>query len=242
MKGWVLILGASGDIGSAGARVLAASGYSLYLHAHRHSEKAAALRDELTKKYPQQDFLTVFLDCTRPEEVPEFLQQLFQVDGVVFAQGKTYYGLLREMDFREIRELYQIQLETPILLLQKLEEKLSRCKNGRIVWIGSVYGIAGSGMETFYSSLKGAQQAFCKAYSREVATLGITANVIAPGAVDTQMNRSFTPEEVLALKSAIPLQRMASPAEIAYWVGALFAPAARFMTGETLPVTGGWLY
>lgn len=132
----------------------------------------------------------VSLDMLDNRKIPPFLQALFQVDGIVFASGYTKYGLLTEHTPEDISGLWKIHMETPLLLIKALQEKLQRSQNSRIVFIGSVYGIAGSSMETVYSAVKGAQQSFVKAYGKEVATLGITVNCIAPGAVATQMNHS----------------------------------------------------
>ena len=77
---------------------------------------------------------------------------------------------------------------SPLRIVQSLQDKLAESEFGRIVFVGSVYGGAGSAMEVGYSTVKGALSAFSRAYAKEVASLGITVNVIAPGAVDTQMN------------------------------------------------------
>jgi 3-oxoacyl-[acyl-carrier protein] reductase len=96
-------------------------------------------------------------------------------------------------------------------------------------------------METVYSAVKGAQEAFVKAYAKEVATLGITVNVVAPGAVQTKMNDNWEPQELTELISEIPLGRLADPKEIAAACNYLFSKEASYTTGIVLPVTGGWL-
>src|SRR5699024_3825540 len=100
-------------------------------------------------------------------------------------------------------------------LLAGLERKLRQSGHGRVVFIGSVYGLSGSAMETVYSGVKGAQQSFAKAYAKEVATLGITVNCVAPGAVATAMNEDFTDSEMTTLTEEIPLARLATTNEIA---------------------------
>jgi 3-oxoacyl-[acyl-carrier protein] reductase len=89
---------------------------------------------------------------------------------------------------------------------------------------------------------KGALSAFAQAYSREVASLGITVNVIAPGAVDTPMNAAMLAGGAkAALTDEIPAGRMAQPQDVAYWLQVLLAPEAQYLTGQTIYVTGGWL-
>ena len=96
-------------------------------------------------------------------------------------------------------------------------------------------------METPYSAVKGAINTFVKAYSKEVASMGITVNAVAPGAVNTQMNQMFDAETLATVRDEIPVGHLADPAEISYWVRVLLAPEAGYMTGQTLYVTGGWL-
>ncbi len=135
----------------------------------------------------------------------------------------------------------QVHLLTPMLLLTSLQRTLARSGHGRIVFIGSVYGASGSAMEVGYSTVKGAQSAFVHAYAQEVASLGITVNVVAPGAVDTQMNAMFDPETLAAVKEEIPAARLAQPADVSYYVNMLMQVDASYLTGQTLYVTGGWL-
>lgn len=241
MRYSALVLGASGDIGQAICRRLATQGWSLYLHYFQQQQRVTTLQLELQKRFPQQDFFVIQADLTDEQTVSPLLQQLFQVDAIVFAEGITTYQLLQDTTSQQIDTLWQLHVKTPMLLCQQLTSKLSRSVLGRIVFIGSIYGGSGSPMEVAYSTVKGAQSAFTNAYAREVASLGITVNVVAPGAVDTQMNHMFSSTDQAQLKADIPMGRMARPSEIAYWVQSLLAPEADYLTGQTLYVSGGWL-
>ncbi|MGO2892957.1 MAG: elongation factor P 5-aminopentanone reductase [Enterococcus devriesei] len=238
---YALVMGASGDIGQAICEKFAGEGWSLYCHYNQQKAKVLSFVSDLQKRYPQQDFFMVSLDMLREAEIPHFLDQLFQVDGIVFASGFTFYELLPETKADQMEALWQVHLKTPLLLLQALQEKLARNNNGRVAFIGSVYGHRGSSMETVYSAVKGAQEAFTKAYAKEVATLGITVNVVAPGAVQTKMNTNWTEQELAELNAEIPLGRLADPKEIAAACQYLFSKEASYTTGIVLPVAGGWM-
>lgn len=237
---YALIIGASGDIGGAVARQLAREGWSLYCHYYQGAARVKNLTEQLKKEYPKQDFFSLSWDMRTAEGLPTLVAQLFQVDAVVFASGKTVYKLVTETTAAELDELWQLHLKGPILLCQQLQGKLARSNQGRIVFVGSIYGSSGSSLEVVYSAVKGAQEAFAKAYAQEVATLGITVNVVAPGAVNTQMNKAWTVEEQASLVAAIPLGRMAEPDEVANLIAFLVGEKSAYITGSTIPISGGW--
>ncbi|KRL04781.1 elongation factor P 5-aminopentanone reductase [Liquorilactobacillus oeni] len=238
---WALVIGASGDIGSDVVQDLAQRGWSLYLHYNKNSKRIADLIAQLRQRYSSQDFLGIQADLLKENSAEKVKEQLFCLDALIFAEGTTSYGLFREMPSAQLHEMLQMQIVTPFRLIQLLEDKLAQNHFGRIIFIGSVYGGAGSAMEVGYSTVKGALTAFAAAYSKEVASLGVTVNVIAPGAVATQMNKLFTVEEKNEIDDKIPLGRFASTSEISYWVCAMLKERASYMTGQTIYVTGGWL-
>ncbi|MHC9536493.1 elongation factor P 5-aminopentanone reductase [Dellaglioa sp. BT-FLS60] len=237
---WAVIFGASGDIGQMIARQLADVGWSLTLHYYRNEEAMTKLTQELTQKYPKQDFLTLQYDMTA-DDIETVTSQLFSVDALIFAEGTTSYHLFNEAPMADLDKMMKMQVQTPLAVIQQLESKLAQNHFGRIVFIGSIYGGVGSPMEVLYSTVKGALSSFSSAYSKEVASLGITVNVVAPGAVDTKMNQQFSEEAREAISSDIPMGRFAHPEEIGFWVKQLLAKEAGYLTGQTIYVSGGWL-
>lgn len=97
-------------------------------------------------------------------------------------------------------------------------------------------------MEVAYSTTKGAQLAFVKSYSKEVARLGITVNAILPGAVATKMLDSFSRMDLAALAEDIPIGRLAETTDISFWVKQLLQNEACYLTGQGIVVSGGWLH
>lgn len=238
---WALIIGSSGDIGNQIALDLACQGWSLYLHYAHHKTRILQLIERLNDQYPRQEFIPVQGDLIKTGSISQICQSVFSIDAVIFAQGTTHFKLLHDFQEDELDEIIQMQFKAPIMILQQLEEKLSHSAAGRVVFISSVYGKSGSAMETPYSAIKGAINTFVKSYSQEVASMGITVNAIAPGAVDTKMNRMFDQNTLEIVKNEIPVGHLAAPEEISYWVTSLLKPQAGYMTGQTLYVTGGWL-
>lgn len=238
---FALVMGASGDIGKAIADELAEDGWSLYLHYNKGKQRVEEQLVLLQQQYPKQDFFSLQLDMTQEKNISELAESLFQVDAVVFSSGFATYHLLTEVSATEMHDLFAVHVTTPIQLIQLLQDKLTRSALGRIVFVGSVYGEAGSPMEVIYSTAKGAQSAFVKAYSKEVASLGITVNVVAPGAVDTKMISDFSQEELESLLEEIPAGRLATAQDISFWVKQLLNQRSGYITGQTITVSGGWL-
>ncbi|MGR3741507.1 elongation factor P 5-aminopentanone reductase [Companilactobacillus sp. DQM5] len=240
-KKYALVVGASGDIGESIAAKLANSGWSLYLHYNNGEEKITKLISELVKNYPEQDFFSIKANLIT-DSIDVISEKIFALNAIVFAQGITEYGLFTSLTDIRMQELIKVNYEKPLLLVKKLQDKISNTGFGRIIFLSSVYGKIGSPMEVMYSSLKGAISSFANAYAKEVASLGITVNAIAPGAVKTNMTKDFTEEEIKDLNEQIPVGKMAKPKDISFWVDILMKKEAEYMTGETIYIDGGWLF
>ncbi|WP_334330206.1 elongation factor P 5-aminopentanone reductase [Companilactobacillus sp. HBUAS59699] len=237
---YALVMGSSGDIGTSTAKALAEKGWSLYLHYNKNRERIADLQTELAEKYPHQDFIPVQFDM-ESDKVESLTKQIFGLDAIVFAQGNTFYKLLVDIEESEIDALWKIHIKLPILILKALQDKLALTHHGRVVFIGSIYGKIGSAMEVVYSTVKGAMTSFADAYAKEVASLGISVNVVAPGAVNTKMNAEFSSEDLESIKEEIPADRLANPDEIADLVSYLVNIRSNYLTGQTIYFAGGWL-
>lgn len=236
-----LITGASGDIGINIARDLAKRGWSLYLHYFSNQTRIDKILKEFNEQYPKQEFFPLRVDLQQDDSTEQIINNIYSLNAIVFAHGMTDYGLLETMTVEKMDLLWKIHVKSPVLITQALQHKLHTSGQGRIVFISSVYGEMGSSNEVFYSTVKGAQIAFVKAYSKEVASWGITVNAVAPGAIDTHMNQHFSDSERRELMEDIPLGRMGKPSEISFWVEHILKDDSAYMTGQILTVSGGWL-
>lgn len=237
-----IVFGATGGIGQAICRDLAEDGWSLYLHYNSKKEAAEELGKKLFTKYPDQDFMPIKLDFEVDDaQLSEFVQNLLPVNAAVFAQGVTNYGFLGDEDLDNITRLIKINLTVPIKLTKLLEPQLMKQGFSRIVYLGSVYGGYGSALESVYSATKGGLSRFAQAYAREVASNNLTVNVIAPGAVKTNMNSIFSEDTIEEVQEEIPVGRWADGKDISYWIKVLLNERSSYLTGQTIYVTGGWL-
>jgi 3-oxoacyl-[acyl-carrier protein] reductase len=117
-----------------------------------------------------------------------------------------------------------------------------KARRGRIINIASIVGVMGNAGQSNYAAAKAGMMGFSRSLAREVASRGITVNVVAPGFIATDMTAALGEPEREALASQIPLQRLGTPADVAAAVLFLASPGAAYITGETLQVNGGlWM-
>jgi 3-oxoacyl-[acyl-carrier protein] reductase len=238
LKKYVLITGASGGIGQAIALHLAAKGYNLYLHYNQNEQTIKELRNKLEPF--GGEYIPIQADFATANGYQSILQHIFSLDAIIHCGGKSHYGLLVDLKHNEAQELLNIHVLNPIMLTKELLPKLITKRSGNIIVITSIWGQTGAACEVVYSAVKGAQIAFVKALSKEVALNGIRVNAIAPGAVDTPMMESFTPEEMEQISFEIPMGRIAKSEEIAASVAFFLSEESAYITGQVLSVNGGW--
>ncbi|MGG4042812.1 elongation factor P 5-aminopentanone reductase [Bacillus smithii] len=239
MKKFALITGASGGIGQAAARVLAQNGWNLYLHYHQNRESIQNLMNDL-KPYGLE-IIPIQADLRTDDGITTLVESLFSVDALVYASGNSYYGLLQDMSTAEVDELLAVHVRSPLLLIRSILPKMSAKRKGQIVLVSSIWGQTGAAYEVAYSAVKGAQIAFVKALSKEVAASGIRVNAVAPGAVATKMvTEQLSEEELSILKEEIPMRRLSAPEEVAEAIAFLLSDQSSYITGQILAVNGGW--
>lgn len=237
MKKFALVMGASGEIGESISRTLAASGWSLYLHwnANPPSELASSLREA----HPQLEFMQVHADFSESGAAEHLAKQIFDVSCIVIANGHALTKLLVDTDDSEMEKLWRVHVQNPVSAIRLLSPVFQRHPRSYIIFISSIWGEKGASMETIYSSVKGAQLAFVKAYAKEMAYSGTRVNAVAPGFIMTKMNGALSHEELEFVRDDIPLG-IGSTQDVAFAVDFLASGKADYITGQTLNVNGGW--
>ncbi|KWW10981.1 3-ketoacyl-ACP reductase [Peribacillus simplex] len=237
-KRFALITGASGGIGREIAIKLAEENYSLYLHYNSNEEAIMELIEEL--KPHQVELIPIQADLSKPDGYKVLAENIFALHAIVLNSGNSYYGLISDMDDKVVSEMVQLHVTSPFQLTKELLPKLMYQDRAAIVAVTSIWGQTGASCEVLYSMVKGGQNAFIKALSKEVSLNGIRVNAIAPGAISTSMLESFSADDLEIIKGDIPMGRMGSAKEVAEAVFYLLSDKASYITGQILGVNGGW--
>lgn len=153
--------------------------------------------------------------------------------------GITRDNLLLRMKEDDWDAIIDTNLKSVFRMTKACLRAMTRARKGRIINISSVVGETGNPGQANYAAAKAGIVGFTRALAREVASRSITANVIAPGLIETDMTRALPPEQVDALTKQIPLGRLGLAQEVAYAVAFLASPRAAYITGATLHVNGG---
>jgi 3-oxoacyl-[acyl-carrier protein] reductase len=186
------------------------------------------------------EYIPVKADLTLNGGSQQLLDQLFHVDAFIYTSGTPLYGLFQDITESEMDDMWNLHVKSPMKILLALLPKLLNSSNGSTVIVSSIWGLTGAACEVLYSTVKGAQIAFVKSLSKEVARNGIRINAVAPGAVNTDMLSDFTKEELMEIAEEIPMGRFAEPSEVAETIEFLLSPKSSYITGQVLSVNGGW--
>lgn len=229
-----LVIGGSGSIGSAIVDQLLSDGYEVIVH-YNHSSL-----DKLEAKYEGQCVSFVQADLAHDIDMESVFSFIHNVDVLIYAAGRSLYGMFQDMTAKEIDTCYQLNVKNMMLITRYFLEQLRASRHGRILIISSIWGETGASMETVYSTMKAAQIGFVKALSQELAMTNVTVNAVTPGMVSGHMADEFAPSELAAIIDELPQQRMVTPDEVAYTCAYLYDKRAQSVTGTIQKVNGGW--
>ncbi len=229
------VTGGSRGIGLAIARRLQADGERVALT--YRSDPPADLGDG------GAPMLALCCDVTVPAEVEAAFSHIEAefgtVELLVCAAGITDDGLLMKMSDERWARVLDTDLTAAMRASRRALSPMLRARSGRIVLISSVVALMGNAGQTNYAAAKAGLVGFGRSLAREVASRGVTVNVVAPGLIDTDMLAGLTPERREALAANVPLGRIGGAEEVAEAVHFLCAPGAAYVTGAVLPVDGG---
>jgi len=241
-----LVTGASGGIGSAIARGLAARGARLAISGSNQG-KLRAFRDELDEHTPQHlqevDHVAIACDLSDPAQieklVPAALESLGKLDILVNNAGITRDNLAMRMKDEEWDAVIRVNLEGTFRLMRAATKPMMKARFGRIINVTSVVGTTGNPGQMNYCAAKGGITAMSKSLAQELASRNVTVNCIAPGFIRTAMTEVLPDAQKDALNARIPMGRMGEGEDIAAAAVFLASKEAGYVTGQTIHVNGG---
>jgi len=225
----VLVTGGNRGIGLEIARTFLAAGDSVAI-----TQRSGEAPDGM---------FSVKADVTQPESLDAAFAAVEEHQGMVEVlvanAGMTRDTLLLRMSDDDFTEVLDTNLAGSFRVAKRAAKGMLRLKRGRLIFISSVVGLSGSAGQTNYAASKSGLVGFARSAARELGSRGITANVVAPGFVDTDMTAALSDERKEQILSQVPLGRYASPQEVAGVVAFLASDAAAYITGAVIPVDGG---
>jgi 3-oxoacyl-[acyl-carrier protein] reductase len=187
--------------------------------------------------------LTVVADVTDSASLDaaftEVEEKLGAVEILVANAGITRDTLLMRMSDEQFEEVVNTNLNGVFRVVRRASIGMIKKKYGRIILIGSVVGLLGSAGQINYSSTKAALVGMARSITRELGARNITANVVAPGFIDTDMTAALPEDQQADYKKRIPAGRFASPEEVARVVAWMASDDAAYISGAVIPVDGG---
>lgn len=227
----VLITGGSRGIGAAAARLFAENGYEVIINYNKSTEKAETLADELGAT-------AICADVSDPLAVKEMFKAAGHVDVLVNNAGISGFYMLDAMTDDEWNKMINVNLSSVFYCCREVLPQMLHRKSGTIINVSSMWGQCGASCEVAYSAAKAGVIGFTKALAKEVGPSGIRVNCVAPGAIDTDMNKVLGQEAVAEICDETPLGRLGTAEEAAETIFYL-ADKASFVTGQVLSPNGG---
>lgn len=233
-----LVTGGSSPIGGAIARRLAGQGLHVIVHAHRNADAAAATSAAIRADGGSAE--TLVLDLAEPERARAVLEPMAERAAIHVLVHNA--GLQRDVPFagmepEDWRAVIDVNLGGLYAALRPLIMPMMRARWGRVVALSSVAAILGNRGQANYAAAKGGLLALAKSLSREYASRGITANVVAPGLIATPETERLANFD--ALRALSPAGRAGTPEEVAALVGFLASDAAAYISGQIIAIDGG---
>ena len=223
------VTGGNRGIGLAIATKFKADGYQVIV-SHRSGDAPAG-------------FDAVIMDVTDSESVNSAVasieEKYGQIDVLVANAGITKDGLVMRMSDDDFESVVETNLIGAFKVARACTRGMLKRKSGRMIFVGSVVGMLGSAGQVNYAATKSGLIGMARSFARELGSRGITANVVAPGFVDTDMTAVLDESRKAEIIGAVPLARFCSPEEVAGVVAFLASPEAAYISGAVIPVDGG---
>ena len=234
----VLITGGSRGIGRTMVELFCEKGY-LVAFTYKNSAEAAKELYRKTGAFP------IFADAEMEADIINAVktahEHLGHIDCLINNAGVASFSLFTETSLADWQRVFSINLNSAFIYSREASKSMVAAHSGKIINVGSMWGISGASCEVAYSASKAALHGMTKALAKELGPSGINVNAIAPGLIDTEMNASLTDDVVASIIEETPLMRIGTPQDVASLAYFLASEESSFITGEIISINGGYL-
>lgn len=237
----VVITGGSRGIGAEIVKKLAGDKYRVILNYNKSEKEAKKIKEDLQKNNINIEIFKA--DVSKREEVKELIDFVInkfgKIDVLINNAGISQAKLFTDLTDEDWNNMIQTNLTSAFYCTQEAIKNMISRKEGLIINISSIWGVTGSSCEVHYSVAKAGIDGMTKALAKEVGPSNIRVNSIAPGIIDTDMNKAYTDEEIKDIIEDIPLNKIGKKVDIARCVEWLIED--EYTTGQVISINGGWL-
>lgn len=237
----IIVTGASRGIGREIAKEFAKKGYRVIANYNKSFESARDLKEELHKQCIEIDIFKA--DVSKREEVKELIKFVLnkykKIDILINNAGISDVKLFTDVTDADFNKMISNNLYSAFCVTQEVLQNMIQNKSGCIINISSIWGVVGASCESIYSISKAGIDAMTKSLAKELGPSNIRVNSIAPGIIDTEMNKNISKEDLQAIIEDIPLQRIGLPRDIVKCIEWLIED--NFTTGQVISINGGWI-
>ncbi len=234
----VLINGGSRGIGAELVRAFSDAGYKVAFTYNISEDEAIRLASETGA-------VRIKADSAIEDEIISAVEAaeiaLRSIDCLINNAAVSSFSLFNDITTELWNKTFAVNVTAPFIYSREVTRGMIKRKTGKIINISSIWGLVGASCEVHYSASKAALIGMTRALAKELGPSGITVNAIAPGVIDTQMNKSLSEEDIRILCDETPLGRIGSVADIAKCALYLAGEGADFITGEVINVSGGFV-
>ena len=238
----VMITGCNRGIGREAVRLFAENGNNLICCIRKENSDFEQFISDLRSRYGVK-IDTLYFDMSDESAIKNTLQPLLkenrQIDVLINNAGVATGGLLQMTSMTQLREVFQINFFSQVLITQMISKLMMRQKSGVIINMGSVAGLDSFAGYTAYGSSKAAVMSFTRTIARELASYNIRVNAIAPGLTDTNMANQMEGKAYQEMVNRSAMNRLGKPEEIAQLMVYLASDDASFVNGQVIRIDGG---
>lgn len=237
MEKIALVTGASRGIGREIALNLAKKGYKVIANYNKSKQQAIELEKE------NENIEIYQADISLREEVQKMIKYIIEkynkIDILINNAGISETKMFTDVTDDDWNKMIKNNLYSAFCVTQEVSKNMIHWKQGCIINISSIWGIVGASCETIYSITKAGIDAMTKSLAKELGPSNIRVNSIAPGFIDTDMNKMYNEQEINDIKKEIPLERVGKTIDIAKCINWLIDD--EYTTGQIISINGGWI-